>query len=145
MNKLLLTLVSIWSIVVLFGQEQYSRVKIFTDSKGLQSLAELGVGVDHGTLKQGVFFISDFSASEIQTITNNGFSLEVLIEDVKEHYREQNKFSPKEKEKNIDCPDGGGSASSFVPEIPSNFNLGSMGGYYTYQEFLDELDAMAAQ
>ena len=36
-------------------------------------------------------------------------------------------------------------ATDFVPEVPVNFNLGTMGGFYKYQEFIDEIDAMAAQ
>ena len=128
-----------------FSQQNYSRVKIFTDSKGLQRLAELGVGVDHGTTKKDIFFISDFSESEINTMKANGYQIEVLIEDVKKFYRERNTKSEKSVEKNIGCDQGGGSSNTFVPEVPGNFNLGSMGGYFTYQEFLNELDAMVAQ
>lgn len=146
MKKILLTACYVLSCFVLFGQSNYSRVKIYTDSKGLQQLAELGVAVDHGIHKQGFFFISDFSENEINTMREHGYQYEILIDDVKKFYRERNLSSQKSVEKNIDCGQtGGGGSTTFVPEVPANFNLGSMGGFFTYQECLNELDAMASQ
>jgi len=135
-------LVSYWG----FSQE-YSRAKILTDSDGLQTLAELGIGIDHGTVKRETFFISDFSAEEITRIREAGFEVEILIKDVKAYYVNRNlNLDPNTPttEKNATCPPTSGS-SAFTPVVPSNFNLGTMGGFYTYQEFLDEIDAMAAQ
>lgn len=135
-------LVSCWG----FSQE-YSRAKILTDSDGLQALAELGIGIDHGVVKRGTFFISDFSKDEIKCMRDAGFTVEILIPDVKAYYVNQNVgLDPNTPaiEKNATCPQTSGSGT-FTPAVPSNFNLGSMGGFYTYQEFLDEVDAMAAQ
>ena len=47
--------------------------------------------------------------------------------------------------KNEDCSGSNGGSGSFSPQTPSNFNLGSMGGYLTYDEMLSELDDMYAQ
>lgn len=125
--------------------QQYSRAKILTDPRGLQTLAELGIAVDHGSIKRETFFISDFSDVEIQQIKNAGFSVEILIEDVKAYYINQNKGNQTaSEEKNVACSTNGG-GNTFTPTIPTNFNLGSMGGFYTYQEFIDEIDAMATQ
>ncbi len=124
--------------------QQYSRAKILTDSRGLQQLAEMGIAVDHGTVKRETFFISDFSDQEIEQMRNAGFTVEILISDVKAYYVAQNKELSTGTEKNASCS-GGAGGGAFVPEVPTNFNLGSMGGFYTYQEFLDEIDAMAAQ
>lgn len=135
-------LISYWG----FSQE-YSRAKILTDSDGLQILAELGIGIDHGVVKRGTFFISDFSKDEIKRARDAGFEVEILIPDVKAYYVNQNinldKDSPS-TEKNATCSQTSGSGT-FTPTVPSNFNLGTMGGFYTYQEFIDEIDAMAAQ
>ena len=126
----------------LFSQE-YARCKIFTDSQGLKKLAELGVAVDHGTYKENTFFISDFSAHEIGIIQSNNFEFEILIADVQAHYINQNKGNTAPQTKNATC-DGAVSSGGFTPQVPENFELGSMAGFYTYQEFLDEIDAMAA-
>lgn len=125
-----------------WAQQSYSRVKIFTNSEGLQKLAELGVGVDHGLKKGDEYFMSDFSDSEIQTIQNAGYAVEIVIPDVIAYYQNQNNKT-ENTEKNVTCATSAG--STFVPSVPTNFNLGTMGGFYTYQEFLDEIDAMAAQ
>ena len=110
------------------------------------TLAEMGIAVDHGTVKRDQFFISDFSQQEIQQIREAGYQVEILIEDVKAYYVNQNQapFTAKSLEKNATCPPASGSGT-FVPEVPSNFNLGTMGGFYTYQEFIAEIDAMSAQ
>lgn len=126
----------------LFAQD-YSRCKVLTDSRGLEELVQLGIDVDHGTTKKDHFFISDFSAQEIQTMRDQGFQVEILIADVQQYYVDQNKGTEPDPPKNATCSSIGGS-TTFVPQTPSNFNLGSMGGYFTYQQFLDEIDAMAA-
>ncbi len=120
--------------------QDYSRVKIYTDELGLQKLAELGLAVDHGTRKQGHFFISDFSSSDIDVLKSNNYQYEILIEDVKKYYVEQNKnLSPVTK--NAICDNSGG-GSSFDPVVPVNFQLGSMAGFYKYDEMLAQLSLM---
>lgn len=135
-------LISYWG----FSQE-YSRAKILADSKGLQTLAELGIGIDHGVVKRDYFFISDFSKDEIKQIRDAGFKVEILIADVKAYYVNQNlNLDPNSPstEKNAACSPVSG-PGTFTPTVPTNFNLGTMGGFYTYQEFIAEIDAMAAQ
>jgi hypothetical protein len=123
--------------------QEYSRVKILTNNEGLKKLGDLGVTIDHGTHKEDVFYISDFSAREIEIMQENGFNYEILIADVQQFYRDQNKNGNDAGLKNAACTNAGGT-SGFTPTVPSNFNLGSMGGFFTYQEFLNEIDQMAA-
>lgn len=123
--------------------QKYSKVKIFTGSEGLRFLAEQGLAVDHGTMKRDVFFITDLSELEIETLDQNGFNYEILIDDVKKFYVERNK-NPENDEKNATCPttQNGG----FNPVVPANFDvMSTYGGFYKYNEMLAELDAMAAQ
>jgi len=123
--------------------QDYSRVKINTDANGLAFLAERGVTIDHGTYKENIFFISDFSAAEIQTMRDYNYDIEILISDVQKYYVEQNLTPSQSTRKNVACATPG-SSSDFTPAIPANFNHGSMGGYLTYNEMLAELDSMAA-
>ncbi|HBR54592.1 MAG TPA: peptidase M14, partial [Flavobacteriaceae bacterium] len=92
----------------------------------------------HGSHKPGHFVISEFSTSEIETARQAGFTVEVLIEDAKEHFLQQNRNSLL-----VRNPSCNQSANNY--ETPLNFALGSMGGYLTYQELLDNLDAMKSQ
>ncbi len=125
----------------------YARVKINTDQNGLNQLAQLGVTIDHGITKQGVFFISDFSSDEIQIMQTQGFNIEILIPNVIAHY-EQILSNPQDAQvlHNGSCAGnaGGGNNMYVNPATPSHFNLGTMGGYLTYNEMLAELDEMLA-
>jgi len=123
-------------------QQEYARVKVFTHSipGGLQQLGAAGIAVDHGEVKEGQWFISDLSATEMLLLAERGYSFEVLIPDVATYYVEQNEPGA--------LRDEGGLREQCVPAptvpIPQNFALGSMGGFYTWQEMLDILDAMYA-
>lgn len=142
MKKLLLA--ASLSISMLSQAQDYSRAKIFTDRQGLQHIAEMGIDVDHGQTKQDTWFVSDFSAAEIQQMRDAGYQVEIVIADVKQFYIDRN-ATQTEPSRNMDCPGGSGSNPAAEPPVPVNFNLGDMGGFYTYQQFLDEIDAMAAQ
>ncbi len=121
------------------AQEKHQRAKInFNTPNDLAKLDALGIPVDHGTHKKGHFVISDFSVSEIAAARSAGYSVEILIEDSREYFLQQNKLKMP-AERNPTC--SGGGATEY--ETPTNFNLGSMGGYLTYQEMLNELDQMA--
>ena len=123
--------------------QNYSKVKIYTNEIGLQQLAQLGLPVDHGIYKKDHFIISDFSESEIELLASTGTMFDILIEDVKEYYKEHNGDQPV---KNVTCSSSTGSGE-FVPAVPVNFNTSaaSYAGFYKYQEMLDALDDMAAQ
>ncbi len=121
--------------------QEYSRVKVNTDEAGIQLMSQLGLAVDHGEHKRGYFFISDFSSEEISLLREHNFDIEILITDVKEHYVNQNKNLELETKNAVCLPNA---SNTYDPTIPDNFQLGSMGGFYTYQEMLDNLDSMQA-
>ena len=129
-------------IISAFCQEQYSRAKIWTTSETINELANLGLAIDHSVVKKNTFVISDFSESEIQKVKDAGFKVDILIEDVKAFYVDR-AYQNMGELKNETCPDN--SDGSFDPAVPSNFSLGSMAGFYTYQEYLDVLDDMYTQ
>jgi PKD repeat protein len=143
-------ILSIFFVVLCYfglNAQEYSRVKVFGNQEELTRLSQLGVTLDHGIRKEGMFFISDFSKYEIQTMEKYGYDYEILIPDVQAYYINilSNPDQP-HSSKNATCSGSSGSGSStFSPVTPSNFNLGTMGGYLKYNEMLAELDAMVAQ
>ncbi len=137
-----------FSFVCLYSFAQnYSRVKIITDDAGLTMLSQHGVTIDHGIHKEGQFFISDFSASEVTTMQALNVTIEILIADVVSYY-EQILMEPASDQtlRNANCSGGIGASGGFYtnPATPTHFNLGSMGGYLNYNEMLAELDEMFA-
>ncbi len=122
-------------------QEKHQRAKIYyTHIEDLSRLDTLGIPVDHGIHKRGHFVISDFSVSEIEAVRSAGFSVDILIEDSKAYFLEQNRLN-RSPVRNPTCSGN----SSIDYQTPVNFGLGSMGGYFTYQEMLDQLDLMQSQ
>lgn len=126
-----------------FGQTpKYHKAKVFFDDKpnGLAAIAKLGIATDHGQLKRGVFFISDFSDQEISLLRSEGFKFEILIEDVSSYYVNRNNYKSAAPASSQDCGQPG-----IAYETPANFNLGSMGGFFTYSEMLSHLDLMTSK
>lgn len=121
--------------------EKYSRVKILLQGKNMSEIAALGLAVDHGEYIKNVSFTTDLSASEISVLQQHQVAYEVLIDDVVLHYiRQQNDHYPEaKKNRATNC------TPAFTYATPANFDYGSMGSYYTYQEILNHLDSLASK
>jgi carboxypeptidase T len=126
-----------------FTQGSHSRVRVLFDGRpeGLQQLAALGLAVDHGEVRQGYWIETDLSAEELAIARNNGFTCEILIADVVDHYVRQNRepMPPATRANRETC------LEQPAYPLPEHFALGSMGGYFTWEEMLDILDAMRAE
>ena len=122
----------------------YHKARIYYGSTiGLTLLANQGVPLDHCKHKKGIYVESDFSENELAIAKMLSMQVEVLINDVSNFYVQQNKdLSPSSfGVKNGSCS----STGSPTYATPSNWELGSMGGFYTYNEMLSELDDMVNQ
>lgn len=124
------------------AQQPYARIKVHTAGLpgGLQHLGRLGLAVDHGENKQGHWFIGEFSSEELRILQDEGIPHEVLIPDLEHYYQQRNLTSSPRSE----GARNGGCGSAPVPPPPAAFTLGSMAGFFTWQEMLDILDAMRA-
>jgi hypothetical protein len=157
-TRLVTSLIAITSLSTLFyGQNTsgallhhelpiYSRARIFYDTpREFIALVNQGLPMDHGTHKINYYFESDFSQNELNIARLMGFKVEVLIADVSQFYRDRNNIKESSmsegQQKNATCS-GNQSPAPFA--TPSNWELGSMGGFYTYAQMLAELDEMAA-
>ncbi len=140
MRNSLLTLLCFFTLAVSAQQTTYSRVRIYTNDAGMNQLALAGITIDHGEYKQGHSFTTDLSSIEIARVQQLGFNYEILIEDVQAHYVNQNS-SP---ERNSSPQTQAVSCTSGPTLVtPTNFTLGSMGGFFTITEIYWHLDNMA--
>ena len=133
-NIILSTLIALF---VFNANAQYKRVKLWADQDKIQELAEQGLAVDHGLVKKDIWFIGEFSIKELDIIDDLGVDYDVLIDDMETYYVEQNNNT-----KGLDeypCEEDGG----FEFNDPEAFELGSMGGFFTYEEFLGHIDYMS--
>jgi carboxypeptidase T len=137
MRTLLFLIVLLSSVVI--QAQQYSKVKIYLNPIAENLLQQKGLELDHGIVKKGVFIINDFDSETISWMNQSGIEYDVLIDDVKEYY----------VQRSLDEVSRGNRGACFngqidTFDIPENFELGSMGGFYTYEEFLQNLDSMHA-
>jgi len=122
----------------------FSRVKINLQTCSPQQIAVLGLEVDHGDYAPGKHLINDYSSDEIATLTANNIDHQILIQDVKQWYVDQNKPGNEHYHDHKTGTCGSGSGGSYPYNTPVNYQYGSMGGYLTYSELLIELDKMTA-
>jgi hypothetical protein len=141
--SMLLAIVSLYSILFFFftkahgnhqNQLQYSLVKIHvTDKDDIYSILKSGISLDNSKTETDGILVT-LNSIEIKILNNLGYSYSVVVNDVIDHY-----------EKNIRLPD------DQLPALQKKmkqqygiqgFEFGSMGGYYTFNEILAELDSM---
>lgn len=133
----------IFSITISYSQNTvYDKVKITINKPSdIQQISELGIALDGTYIKKNEYIVGEFSESDIEKIKAKGYHVEVLISDVSAYYEKRNQqitdslSHQKKNEKNASC---------FVDKYPTPhfFTLGSVGGYYSYQEIMDALDSL---
>ena len=132
MKNLLLTFLFLASATLL-SAENYKEVKVkLNDKSELKLIYELGMDIDH------VFIDKDMSVSffvdenDFAKLKSSSLNFEVLIDDWYEYYANRQKMTEAEKSNQLSK-----SASKFGV---TDFGFGSMGGYYTYDETVAQLD-----
>lgn len=168
MYKIYLTLISILILTLAnlhIGIAQqtlteiYKRVEIVIEQPAdMIKIQRIGIdlicGSDVRTKENKQTLTLELSESEIQRIDKSGFQYDIVIDDLSKFYAERaSRDLPKAKEalrkakietKNYKSQVGQDmSCNPPLYPVPQNFNLGSMGGFTTYQEMLDDLDKMA--
>ncbi|MCX7863233.1 MAG: M14 family zinc carboxypeptidase [Bacteroidales bacterium] len=117
---------------------RYDKVKIYIHAnEDIQRLSSLGIPLDGVYIKKNEYIIGEFSENDIQKLNSNGFHYEVLIQDVSKFYEERNKSSIDTLKKKVIK-----SACFEKYATPNNFTLGSVGGYFSYQEIVAQLDSI---
>ena len=138
---IILTICSVSSITTAQTPQKYSKVKVALQPGDLNRLASLGVAVDNGEIKKDMYIIAEFSEREIGIIQQNGFTYEILIDDMAKFYSDRNKKDQEEnstKKKSINAVN----CSADKYPTPNYFSLGSFAGFYSYEEIMVQLDSM---
>jgi len=143
MKKLITTLM-FSSFILLFSSvllsqseenvEKYSKIKItIQDKSDLKELQQAGLSLEGMRLEENYDELI-LNEREIMKLDVLGYSYQILIEDMTKYYQERNKRSEaemRELERKID-----------KKSQSSGFGFGSMGGFYTFDEVVAELDSM---
>ncbi|MCW5519467.1 T9SS type A sorting domain-containing protein [Aureitalea sp. L0-47] len=120
--------------VITLAQETYSKVSIeITDMHELDRLSGLDLDVDHPEFdKQGNVSLY-LTSEEVARLQFNGFQYEILIPDFRTYYQQMLLDDAAQQSQMT--------RSEFVAD---GFDLGSMGGFYTFAEMEAKLDEMKA-
>jgi hypothetical protein len=126
----------------LFAQEltvRYTKSRIYFNSNAaIKELIDQGISADHGTIKHNTYIESVFSTKELDKARSLGYKVEVLIADMQKFYKEHVRDAKTSYQRNPNPCD----SEAIEYTTPTNFNLGSMGGFLTYTQMLAELDEM---
>lgn len=137
MKKSLLLFALLFTVFSLTAQtHKYSRIQIPRGVEQAMHLSTLGINLDNAYSSPEGDLIFEAASFELQRLKEKGIVYDVLIEDMTHYYVERNK----KPESLIDLHTGSLLSQSYP--VPDGFELGSMGGYSTYDEFLGHLDNM---
>jgi len=142
---LLLLIFSINFSISAQNEHLHHRVKVHLEGQSIQVLAALGLEVDHGHYAPLKHLINDFSDRELTIISDAGFSYEVLTPHIEHYYANplQNLGTNGETSRGGPICSGNENSGDAYPYLtPSNFQLGTMAGFYRYDEMLAILDSM---
>lgn len=141
------------------------RIKINNPTKDqLLKVKEAGVDLSCGAIFDNNNLILEVGENDLNALTQKGITYTVLVDDLIAHYKKKNELelprakaelqakkiqsrsskSLSTKSESVDNYIQYEGCSEVNWAVPSNFNLGSMGGCLTYSEVLAELDEMRA-
>ncbi|PLX01415.1 MAG: hypothetical protein C0595_14865 [Marinilabiliales bacterium] len=134
MYKLVLSLVAVFILSAnLLAQNNYSKVKIDLTTSDIKEVANQGIDITEGKFRKDVYFITDLSTNQISNLDKADINYEILIPDVSSFYSKRSAEGNYQikRDVNDEWP------------VPQNWEYGSMGGFYTLDEIMSELDDMA--
>ena len=67
-------------------QEKYLKVKIDLSVKTIGQLMQFGIAQE-GDYKKGSYYICELPASDVEKLRNNGFLVDVLVNDMAKFYQ----------------------------------------------------------
>jgi len=118
--------------------ETYKKVQIyFSDRTELREIMRSDLGIDHTEIQSDKSIIVYLGEREYRLLLAHGYRHKVLIDDWQKYYRNRRKMTALEKQTQLQK-----SADNYNV---TEFDLGSMGGFYTFDEIVAELDSMRAK
>ena len=115
----------IFSISILLSSinDNYVQIRIYNTNQSIYlTLNNLGIDLDHIHKKKNAFIEFAIKESKLNQLRLNSIDYEVIIEDLEEHY-----------------------SNRLDGNYTREFGLGSMGGYYTFDEAVQRLNEISSE
>ena len=144
--KLILLLILCPLFSTLQSQSTYKKVRVDLSQNSFSKLMQLGIDYDHAHPYEGRYVDLELDQSSLQLLTDKNWKFKVLVDDLEAYYQSENRPSEINDiySRSFSCKDF--ECDAFIKyETPQNYKLGSMGGFYTYDEMLNILDEMQAK
>jgi carboxypeptidase T len=117
--------------------QNFKQVKIYLNGNTVSRIQDAGINLTEFITNKDNSITTFFSDSDFKELAKTGISYEVLIDDWMAYYNNLPKLTPEEKENYLQ--------QSKMDYNVTGFTYGSMGGFYTYQEIIRDLDSMYAR
>lgn len=117
------------------GAQPYQRIRLEASPQNLLALQELALTDEH-LYKAGHTLQLELSIQDVQRLREKQLAYEVLVEDLEAYYAQRIKQDQAK-------PSASGACRPSKVTTPAHFHLGSMGGSFTLQEMIQQLDSMA--
>ena len=133
--KYLITLFTALLITINSFPQNYKEVKIYINNPNdIMYLQQLGMEFDHPHLNKDNSVSMFISGNDFLILQSSGYSYEILIDDWFDYYEKLPTLTESEKQ-------------NFIQDNKENYNVegfgfGSMGGFYTLNEVILEIDSM---
>jgi len=124
----------------ILNAQTYQQVNVHAAPESIRVIASLGMAVDEGIYRNGIWE-TVLSAGEVKKLKNAGFTVDILREDYSTYISRRNKAAEQEISE-INRQIRTKSTNLYQYPVPVHFELGSMGGFYSPDEVLQELDSM---
>ena len=99
----------------IFSVSTYKEIKVYNpNSETISALHDKGIHIDHAHYLPNEYLIFVVSEEELSTISSMSVNYEILVDDLETFYR-----------------------SRLTHNYTREFGLGSMGGYYTFDEIVE--------
>jgi hypothetical protein len=135
MNKYLLSFIILFLLNNFSSAQNYKQVQIqLNDISDIEDLYMAGFDFDHPYFTKDKSVIVFVDEDDYNKLVHSNYSFNVLIDDWQEYYENLPQLSDQEKQKALLKTKTGFNVSGF--------GYGSMGGFYTLDEVLTELDSM---
>jgi len=133
MNRIIFITFLTIAWIGLYSQDgTYNRVKIQLSEGVLDALAHEGFTLE-GEITRDHCLITEISGPQTRFLEQQDFNFEVMVQDVTSFYQKRNtQFSDLKIERNP--------SDEWI--VPAGWGYGSMGGFYTFEQMLAELDTM---
>ncbi len=115
--------------------KKYHQVRMMGDNNLAHTLLKLGITIDHSDASENEI-TAEISEDEVAILKQNNINHKILIYDLAAFYEARNKAAQYHKTAMA------GVCNAPNVTKPSYFHLGSMGGYFTFNEMVQILDSM---